>query len=222
MLVDATVIPSSLAYGAMIPVAASWLLAVSVAPWRALQAKASRQHCFYAAMLLLLGCWILSVRLSESGIALHMLGITAVVVLFGWSLAVVAGSIAQFGLLLLGLADGYVLGVNLLLMVILPATISRLVLWIIEQLPSANLYAYMLGGGFIGAILSVIVSATVLLGLSFWPGAELLQASLANITPYLYMLAFPEGFLNGTVVTAATVFAPDIVRTFNEDKYLGR
>ncbi|OQX34777.1 MAG: hypothetical protein B0D91_11885 [Oceanospirillales bacterium LUC14_002_19_P2] len=134
----------------------------------------------------------------------------------------IAGSIAQFGLLLLGLSDGYVLGVNLLLIVVLPATISRLILWFIEQLPSANMYAYMLGCGFIGAILSVIVSATVLIGLSFWPGAELLHASLANIAPYLFMLAFPEGFLNGTVVTAATVFAPDIVRTFNEDKYLSR
>ena len=222
MLVDETLIPASLAYGVMIPVVGALLLALRFAPWRALQAKASRQHCFYAAMLLLLGCWILGVRLSGSGITIHMLGITAVVVLFGWSLAVIAGSIAQFGLLLLGLSDGYVLGVNLLLIVVLPAAISRLILWFIEQLPSANLYAYMLGGGFIGAILSVIVSATVLIGLSLWPGAELLHASLANITPYLYMLAFPEGFLNGTVVTAATVFAPDIVRTFNEDKYLGR
>ncbi|GAA4649878.1 energy-coupling factor ABC transporter permease [Kistimonas scapharcae] len=222
MLINETLVPESLNYSCLILALISLFLASMAAPWRALKAKASRQHCLYAAMLMLTGCWILGVRLSGSGITIHMLGITAVVVLFGWSLAVIAGCIAQFCLVLLGLGDGYSLGVNLLVIVVLPATVSRLILWIIEQLPSTNLYAYMLGGGFIGAILSVIVSATVLIGLSFWPGAELLHTSLANIAPYLFMLSFPEGFLNGTVVTAATVFAPDIVRTFNEEKYLGR
>ncbi|WP_211830026.1 energy-coupling factor ABC transporter permease [Kistimonas asteriae] len=222
MHLDSALIPAILAYSSLFLSLISVLAALFFAPWQAVKAKASRQHSLYAAILLLVGFWVLGVRLSGAGITIHMLGITAVVVLFGWSLAVVAGCIAQCCLLLLDLSDAYSLGINLMLIVIVPASVSRLVLWCIEKLPFTNLYAYMLGGGFIGAILSVIVSATVLVGLSFWPGAELLHASLANITPYLFMLAFPEGFLNGTVVTAATVFAPDIVRTFNEDKYLSR
>lgn len=221
MHLDSALVPAILAYGSLFLSLISVLAALLLAPWQALKAKAARQHTLYAAILLLMSFWVLGVKLSGAGITIHMLGITAVVVLFGWSLAVVAGCIAQCGLLLSGLSDAYSLGINLMLIVIIPASVSRLVLRGIEQLPFTNLYAYMLGGGFIGAILSVIVSATVLIGLSFWPGAELLHTSLTNIAPCLFMLAFPEGFLNGTVVTATTVFAPDIVRTFNEDKYLG-
>ena len=35
------------------------------------------------------------------------------------------------------------------------------------------------------------------------------------------LLAFPEGFLAGTIVTALTVFYPQIMRTYDDDRYLG-
>lgn len=214
-----TLIPAMLAFSSLFLSLILVLIALFFAPWRALRAEASRQHCLCATILLLVGFWMLGVRLSDAGVTIHVLGITAVVVLFGWSLAVIAGCIAQCCLVLLGLADVYSLGVNIILGVVVPASVSRLTLIYIEQLSFSNLYTYMLGGGFIGAILSVIVSALLLIGLSFLPGAQVLQESLENITPYLFLLAFPEGFLNGTIVTAVTVFAPDLVRTFNGDKY---
>lgn len=219
MHLDNALVPAIFAFSSWLLSLVSVLAALFFAPWRALKAKTSRQHCFYVAILLLVGFWMLGVRPSDEGITIHLLGITVVVVLFGWSLAVVAGGIAQCCLLLLDLSDTYSFGINVLLVVIIPASVSRLLLWYIGRMTFTNLYAYMLGGGFIGGILSVIVSALLLMGLSLWPDAQALRDSLENIVPYLFMLAFPEGFLNGTLVTAVTVFSPDLVRTFNEGKY---
>jgi len=33
------------------------------------------------------------------------------------------------------------------------------------------------------------------------------------------LLLFPEGFINGMVITALTVFYPDLVKTFDDEHY---
>ena len=38
--------------------------------------------------------------------------------------------------------------------------------------------------------------------------------------PFVLLLMFPEAFINGMVVTAFTVFYPDVVKTFDDDYYL--
>ena len=40
--------------------------------------------------------------------------------------------------------------------------------------------------------------------------------------PLIFLMLFPEGFINGMLVTALTVFYPDVVKTFDDDYYLNQ
>ena len=59
--------------------------------------------------------------------------------------------------------------------------------------------------------------AIILLGLS--GQTELVTAALEN-WPMIFLMLFPEGFINGMVVTTLTVFYPHLVKTFDDDFYL--
>ena len=79
----------------------------------------------------------------------------------------------------------------------------------------------MLGAGFGGGLLSVLLVAVTalpvlwLIGQHGWVGQ-----ALAN-WPLILLMMFPEGFINGMIVTTLTVFYPDLVKTFDDGFYLG-
>jgi uncharacterized membrane protein len=80
----------------------------------------------------------------------------------------------------------------------------------------------MLGAGFLGAIFSVAALTLVFLLLLALSDQQALLASGLQQAPLILMLMFPEGFLNGTIVTALTVYRPELVKTFDEEFYLKR
>lgn len=42
-----------------------------------------------------------------------------------------------------------------------------------------------------------------------------------SASPRVCLMMFPEGFLNGMIVTTLTVFYPGLVKTFDDSYYLG-
>jgi uncharacterized membrane protein len=48
---------------------------------------------------------------------------------------------------------------------------------------------------------------------------EWFEQAIAN-WPMIFLLLFPEGFINGMLVTTLTVFYPDLVKTFDDRHYL--
>jgi uncharacterized membrane protein len=79
----------------------------------------------------------------------------------------------------------------------------------------------MLGGGFCGGILSMLAMAVGSL-LVFWliDAGDWLQAALENWA-LISLVLFPEGFINGMLITTLTVFYPQLVKTFDDNHYLG-
>lgn len=219
MNLSAQLITSPLLYIGLIIFFPGLLLALRYAPYRALVQAPIRQHGFYIAILSLTLFWILSIKIHTE-VDIHPLLMTTMVMVFGWCLAVIGGSIAQILLILLGQADWLAYTTNTLLTVLIPATVSWWVLQLIRRVRFKNLFIYMLGGGFFGAMLTV-VSVTIA-ALAVFRLIEL--DSLGNIEsstlPLILVLMFPEGFINGTLVTALTVFFPDLVKTFDDKKYL--
>ena len=70
-------------------------------------------------------------------------------------------------------------------------------------------------------MLSVLVSALAALPLFWLMGQhDWVTACLAN-WPFITLLLFPEGFINGMIVTTLTVFYPGLVKTFDDGFYLG-
>ena len=187
------------------------ILALWRAPWRALMAGQERMSALGAAIAVLPLLWSMSPELS-GGEKLHLLGMTTVTLMFGWQLAIFAGVVAGLILLLVGSWSVDGLAFNLMLTVAVPVLVSTAVLYAANRLQRTNLFVYMLGVGFVGSMAA--------LGASMWLGSALLGTDLDHAL--VMLMVFPEGFINGAVVSALAVFAPELVRTYDDERYLGR
>lgn len=206
---------------------AAWCIAASVlllaawrAPWRALLAVSARQHVLFAGVMSLALLWAVDFH-PAPGITLHYLGMTTATVLFGWALAVLAGLAALLVLVLTGVADAAALPLTWLLTAVLPALTITGLLWLLERTRLRNLFFFLLGIGFAGAMLTTVVLALAALAVLAVAGqATLANAALAH-APLLLLLMFSEGFINGAAITTITVYFPHMVRGFNEERFLG-
>jgi uncharacterized membrane protein len=187
------------------------LLAIATAPWRQLLIYRERQSALGLAIATLPMLWSMSPGLP-GGVGFQLLGMTTVSLIFGWQLALVAGSVAGLVLLIVGTWPVAALPVNLALVVLVPVTVTMAVLVSANLLRRTNLFVYMLGVGFLGSMLALMAS--------LWVGTLLLEPDLDHAL--VLLLTFPEGFLNGTLISALTVFYPDIVRTYDDVRYLGK
>lgn len=205
---------------AALVVAGGWVWALWCAPWRAWLEVPARQHATYAALLFLALFWLLNVEVREV-LILHPLLVTALVMIFGGELALLIGNLALLLGWLIEPRPWTALPLDSLLTITVPVLSTLLVLRLIERQPTANLFVYMLGGGFFGAMLGVLM-----MGVVAW-----CVFALGGMTPQLdflednylliVLLMFPEGFINGTVVTMLAVFRPDLLKTYDDRRYLG-
>jgi uncharacterized membrane protein len=219
MTIAADLLPAWLSAALWLCLVATCALAARYADWAALRAVPSRYHLFFGGGLCCLLLWLISVN-AVDGLWFHFLGITTLTLLLGWRFAMLTGTAAiVIHTLLIGqpLAAA---SAAWLLTVAVPASISRWLVHRLRRLRSRNLFIYMLGAGFGGGLLSVLASAAAAVPLLWSAGqADMAQAAIDN-WPLIFLLLFPEGFINGMVVTTLTVFYPGLVKTFDDDYYL--
>ena len=194
-------------------------LAAWHADWAALRAVPRRSHLVFGGTVASLLLWLISVNAIE-GFWFHFLGVTSLTLLLGWRFSVLAGSVAV-------LAHTLLIGQSLaavssawLLTVFVPASVSRWLVYRLRRHKSRNLFVYMLGAGFGGGLLSGLAMALTAIGV-LWMGGQrdLAMTALAN-WPMIPLIMFPEGFINGMVISTLTVFYPDLLKTFDERYYL--
>lgn len=193
--------------------------AALTAPWPALRTAPERQHVLLGGLLALLLLWLLTLRVTE-GISIHLLGVTSLTLIVGWRFTVVGATMVLFAYLWFQQQSVMAAPLAWLFSVLVPATTTRLLVHLLRKHGFRNLFVYMLGAGFGGGLLTVLVLALVALP-TFWlinqPGWV---ATALDNRAFIFLLMFPEGFINGMLLTAFTVFYPDIVKTFDDDYYL--
>lgn len=195
------------------------LYAIWRAPWVELFSDSRRQHLVFGTVLVLCILWLVR-RDFPSGLSFHFIGMTAVTLLLDWPLAILAGLIAQLALLALGKQELSVLGVNGLLLIILPVFIAHCCAKAIERLQPENLFMYIFFSGFFPAALTAalcVISGALLL---WGNGIYELSPELGDFFGMILLVAFPEAFINGMAVTAFVVFKPEWLETFNYSRYL--
>ena len=213
LLNEATLMWGWLLYGPVL------LYATWRAPWVELFSDSRRQHLLFGTVLVLCALWLLR-RDFPSGLSFHFIGMTAVTLLLDWPLALLAGFIAQLALLALGKQELSVLGINGLLLIILPIIIAHWCAKALERLQPDNLFMYIFFSGFFPAALTAalcVISGTLLL---LGSGIYEFSPWLEDFFGMLLLVAFPEAFINGVAVTAFVVFKPEWLETFNYSRYL--
>ncbi len=188
-------------------------------PWVLLISDLRRQHLLFGTVLGLTLLWLLR-RDFDSGLSYHLIGMTVVTLLLDWPLAIVAGAAAQLAILALGLQDPAALGVNGVLLVLLPVLVTELCALGVERARPRNLFVYIFCCGFFPAALVALLCVLLGLGLLWQGGVFALPPWLWDFVGYLWLVIFPEAFVNGMLVTALVVFCPDWLETFNRTRYL--
>ncbi len=205
----------------------SWLLLAAIcvpcirhAPWRELWQVPARQHLVFAGIVGCLLLWMMSVRTIE-GLWLHFFGITTLTLVLGLRLALLAGLVASavYAIWAQGSLNG--MAISWLYSVVLPAALTRYLTDILRRHTPRNLFIYLLGAGFGSGVLTPIIVALGALPLFELIGrGDWVQGALDNWV-LVVLVAFPEGFTNGALIATMAVLSPGLLRTFDEEHYLG-
>ncbi|MFJ4197294.1 energy-coupling factor ABC transporter permease [Pseudomonas sp. NPDC089534] len=195
------------------------LWAVWSASWVELFSDSRRQHLLFGTVFALFLLWLVR-RDFDTGVSYHFIGMTAVTLLLDWPLAVVGGVVAQAGLVLLGRQDMAAVGVNGTLLILLPVLVTEGVASLVERAQPRNPFVYIFCSGFFAAALAALLCLTASLALLWYDGLFALPEWLEDFIGYLWLLIFPEAFINGMVISALVVFCPEWLETFNRTRYL--
>lgn len=189
------------------------------APWLELVSDFRRQHLVFGTMLGLFLLWLVR-RDFASGVSFHFIGMTAVTLLLDWPLAIIVGLVAQIGLCLIDRQDWVAIGVNGILLILIPVLITEVAAILVERRQPRNLFVYIFCSGFFPAALAAVCSLLLGLGLLWMDGLFPMPPWIEDFIGYLWLIMFPEAFINGTIVTGLVVFYPDWLETFNRTRYL--
>ncbi|CAD5107948.1 energy-coupling factor ABC transporter permease [Zestomonas carbonaria] len=195
------------------------LWAIWRAPWLELFSDSRRQHLLFGTMFALFLLWLVR-RDFASGLSYHFIGMTAVTLLLDWPLALLGGAVAQLGLLALGRQDLAALGLNGVLLVLVPVLIAEGCAQVVERRQPRNLFVYIFCCGFFPAALTALVCLLLGLGVLWTDGYFPMPPWLDEFAGYLWLVMFPEAFINGMVISALVVFQPEWLETFNRTRYL--
>lgn len=193
--------------------------AVLRAPWVELFTDSRRQHLLFGTVFALFMLWLVR-RDFDTGVSYHFIGMTAVTLLLDWPLAIIGGLIAQVGLLLLGRQDLAAMGVNGLLLIALPVLVTECCAMLVERAQPRSPFVYIFCSGFFAAALSALLCLLLGLGLLWFDGRFAMPLWLEDFIGYLWLIVFPEAFINGMVISALVVFCPEWLATFNRTRYL--
>ncbi|MEN1726982.1 MAG: energy-coupling factor ABC transporter permease [Pseudomonadota bacterium] len=174
---------------------------------------------FNLTILLLAGLWWLNAGVYE-GLNFHLIGLTTVVLIFGWRLALMAGTFALLLLSVLGLREFSAMGINGLYSVALPVWLAQVLHSLIYHRMPRHLFVYVLVSAHFASMAVIaavaLAGSLTLLALGVHPWERVWGEYLI----FLPLLMLPEGFVNGTIMTMLSVLRPQWVRSFDDRDYI--
>lgn len=198
--------------------AAALLLVIALGGLRALRAGPGRLHLLLGAAVCLALLWSVNAGI-DPGLRVHVLGMTVVVLLLGWRLAVLAGALAELGLVAYGVTPPQAAAAAWLVSAAIPGAVSFGIAWAARFYLARNPFVFIFVCGFFGAGLAVLaawLATAALLSLSGQPSPSGSGVSLAAFLP---LVLFPEAFINGALVSMFIVYRPEWLRLYDEAFY---
>lgn len=193
--------------------------ALRQAPWRKLLDNSAMVNALVGLTFGIFMMWQFNAGIRP-GFNFHILGSTLLVLMFGWQIATTLLTLVMLTTWLridMGLIT---LGLNGLLMIVVPVLFTEWLLRFSKRRLPKNLFLFVLLNGFacagFGILLIVLATTLVLLGLSHYTWAQI-QYNYLIPAP---ILMFTEAFATGMLTTAFTVSQPNAMMNFSEEEYL--
>ncbi|MFT5706814.1 MAG: putative membrane protein, partial [Oceanospirillaceae bacterium] len=188
-------------------------------PWIKLKSNLGLQHLCFGATVALMIIWSIQADLID-GVKIHFLGMTALTLILGWDLAVVCASIVLVVLNTISGDSGSNIVANGVITILLPVAVAQIVLHIVSNKLPKNFFIFMFFCGFFCAGLTAILigcAVAAILGLNDIYSWLKIQQDIVSV---IVLTIFPEGLLNGMLLTAIMTFYPDWIRSFDAQEYI--
>ena len=192
------------------------MAAVLTAPWPKLLDKQA-SNIYFAAVAMVSVLWILRAGI-EPGFNYHLLGATALCLMFDWQFAVLAVSLVVMITTWQGSAGWQAFAVNTLVMGAVPILLTRSLLTVSQRLLAHNFFVYIFLNAFLAGALSMLgcgLAAAAVLA-----SAPATGSSAGDSLQVIPRLMFGEAFLNGMAMTLLIAYKPHWVATFHDEWYL--
>jgi uncharacterized membrane protein len=122
MTIDGTLFSPALLWVINVAFALILLLALRLTPWRKFR-DMEQLNVFLGAVVSLLVLWHMDAQV-QPGLSFHLLGVTAITLMFGWSLAVLGAALVLVGVTLNAGTGWEGFALNAFLSGIVPATLT--------------------------------------------------------------------------------------------------
>ena len=202
----------SLFYGVLL------LYAVRNANWPRLK-NSEQLHVFLGACVCLILLWHVKAPVN-SALSFHLLGITTLTLMFGWSFAVLGTGIALVGVTFNSDLGWQGFAVNAMILGVLPVTLTQFILVLVRSLLPKHFFIYVLVNGFLTAGFVALASGYLAAGLLVWSGSFGMVELEQNLIPFFPLMFLPEAMLNGWLITILVLYRPRWVSSFNDELYL--
>lgn len=187
------------------------------ASWRMLINQANL-NVFLGASVIVLALWLIKTGVRP-GLSFHLLGATALTLMFRPLFALLAMALVTLAISLWN-GELNTFAANWLIMGALPIGVS----WLLYRLADSRLpnhfFIYIFINAFVGgglAILAVGLGSSLFSALA---GAYSLAYLVNEYLPYYLLMAWSEAFSTGMLITVLVVYRPDWVGTFDDARYL--
>ena len=179
------------------------------------------QHLVFGSAASLFLLWFFQTGIYE-GLNVHFLWLTANVLVLGFRLAIISAFLALTGITIIGHESWQMFGVNGLLGVILPMTVSYLIYTLTFHRLPKHIFIYIFVCGFFAGALTITVKMLLLGGYYTLFGVYDWQTIVDNYLILILLLLFPEGLFNGMTMTMLVIYKPLWVYTFRDKIYLDK
>ena len=218
MDIPAGLLPPAWLWGASLLYGLLLLLALASAPWRKIGDNEAT-HVYFGAIVVVIVLWILRGGILP-GLNYHLLGMTALCLMFEWQFALFAASAVLAFTTWQGEAGWSAFGINVLLMGALPILFTRGFLYVCQRGLPHNFFIYIFINAFLAGALSMLLAGLGTATVQVLAGAHPPDSISNNFLQILPMLMFAEGFMNGAALTLVVAFKPQWVATFHDSWYL--
>jgi uncharacterized membrane protein len=215
MDIPANLLPASSLWIAALVYVVLLATAALSAPWDKLLDKEG-SNIYFGAVAFIAVVWILRAGI-EPGHNYHLLGATALCLMFGWQFALMAISLVLVITTWQGPAGWETFAVNALVMGAVPVLFTRIMLYVCQRWLPHNFFIYVFINAFLTGALAMLLcgfaaSAVLAMAENMMPASSYLQV--------IPLLMFGEAFLNGMLMILLVAYKPRWVATFHDHWYL--
>ena len=205
----------------------TWLLSLGVIVWclclrhwRPLLEDTALQHRWMAATLAVMLMWQLRAQ-AVDWLTLHLVFTVLMTLVFKMPLALISNVMINVAMVAIGRNDWSLMGANMLVTGIVPATVTGFVWRIVDRRLPDNLMVFLFACGFFGTALATLGGGLSAVALIIVAGTDPEAVYLAQeYARFLPLLMPSEAFITGMLLSILLVYHPSWVATFNDHRYI--